>query len=137
MHFRPFASLLALALALAGANATAASDSDILAAREAAQKGQLRVLATLRDRLPGHPLAAYPAYWLLSAQIDKADAAEVRGFLARHSNSPLAEQLRREWLKVLGASRAWDMFVEEHPKLQGDDPEVACFALQARMARGD
>ena len=137
MHPRHYVRHFALAIALAGAGAAAASDSDILAAKEAAQKGQARALEVLRERLSGHALAAYPAYWLLSLQLEKSDPGEIRAFLARHADSPLAEQLRREWLKVLGASRAWEAFREEHPKLRGDDAEVACFALQARMARAD
>ena len=114
-----------------------AGDTDVLAAKEAAQKAQWKALELLRVRLAGHPLEAYPAYWLLAGTLDRAAAPDVQAFLARYPDGPLAESLRREWLKGLGATSQWDLFRAEHPKLVGDDPEIACYALQERLARAD
>src|ERR1700693_4709818 len=96
----------AILLAPTGANAQSAGDADVLAAREAAQRGQWKVLDAYRTRLAGHLLEAYPAYWLLAGNVDASDPKEVRAFLARYPGSPLAESLRREWLKSLGAARS-------------------------------
>ena len=137
-------SLRAIALcALLGAAAPfalalpAGADADLLAAKEAAQKGNLKALEALRQRLAGHPLESYAAYWLLSAQLERADPAEVLAFLARFADSPLAEGLRRDWLKILGAAGAWDLFRAEYPKVVGDDVELTCYSFQGRLARGD
>jgi soluble lytic murein transglycosylase len=129
------AAVLALAApALAGA---AAGDADILLAKEAAQKGQWKQLDALRPRFAGHLLEAYPTYWLLSGSVDRADPGEVRAFLERWPRTPLAESLRREWLKALGAAREWDAFREQLPLATGDDADIACYAFQERLERGD
>jgi soluble lytic murein transglycosylase len=128
-------TLLAAGLLLAGT--LHASDTDILAAREAAQRGNLKALESLRTKTAGHPLAAYPAYWHLLATLDRAPAEDVRRFLAANADGPLADQLRREWLKKLGATAQWDLFRQEHPALAAADPEVACYSLQERMQRND
>lgn len=127
-----------LALALAASAATAhAADADILAARDAAQRGNVKALENLRARTAGDLLESYPAYWLLSATLDKASPDAVRAFLARHADGPLADLLRRDWLKVLGAAGQWDLFRQEFPALASDDVEVACYSLQERLARDD
>lgn len=127
----------ALAAASMASHAQAAADADVLAARDAAQRANWRALDAMRPRFAGHPLEAYPTYWLLAGSVDRADPAEVRGFLARYPDSPLAESLRKEWLKALGASGSWEMFRAEHPRLLSDDVEVTCYAFQDRIARAD
>lgn len=138
---RPFAVLrrLAACALIAGvAHASAPLDAEIAAVREAAARGNLRALEAARSRFAGHVLEAYPHYWLLAAQLERgADRRDIEAFLARHDGTPLAEALRRDWLKALGASAAWDAFRAELPRLAADDPEVACYAFQERLARGD
>ena len=133
--------LLALAcLALscpALAAAAPGSDADILAARDAAQRGNLKALESLRARTAGHPLESYPAYWLLAATLDKATPEAVRAFLAKHADGPLADALRREWLRSLGAAQQWDLFRQEYPALAQEDIEITCYSLHERLARGD
>jgi soluble lytic murein transglycosylase len=130
-----FAALLAVLPAAAHADA---GDADVLAAKDAAQRGNVKALEALRGKLAGHLLEAYPAYWLLMSQVERgADAAEVHAFLARHADGPLADALRREWLKALGAAGTWEAFRAEYPKMVGEDVELTCYAYQARLAQGD
>jgi soluble lytic murein transglycosylase len=129
--------LCAAALVACCLPALAATDADLLALKDAAQKNNWRALEQMRTRFAGHPLEAYPAYWLLSGQIQRADPAEVRAFLARYPDSPLTETLRRDWLKSLAAAGSWDVFRSEHPSLVSDDGEIACYALHDRLARAD
>jgi soluble lytic murein transglycosylase len=131
------AVLLAAALAQAPAHAQTGSDADVLAARDAAQRGQWKALEALRLRLAGHPLEAYPAYWQLAGTLDRADPAEIAAFLARYADSPLAESLRREWLRSLGSAASWDLFRAEYPKLLGEEVEITCYSFQERLARAD
>src|SRR3974390_2515012 len=85
------------AVALAAAPAWAeARDADIVAARDAAVRGQWRVLEGYRTRLAGTLLEAYPPYWLLSGNLERSDPREVQAFLERYPDSPLAESLRRD-----------------------------------------
>ena len=131
------ASCGALVAYSAAGLAQSAGDAEILAAKEAAQKSQWKALEAIRARVAGHPLVAYPAYWLLSGTIDRANPAEVQAFFVRYPDGPLAEGLRREWLRTLGTSGQWDFFRAEFPKLVGDDPEITCHALHERIARDD
>jgi soluble lytic murein transglycosylase len=128
----------ALVLAAMAAHAQPSLETELPALREAAQRGNLRALETARPRFAGHPLEAYPSYWLLMAQMERgADPAEVAQFLARHADTPLAEAMRREWLRTLGAAGSWELFRAELPRMLGDDAEIACYALQERLARSD
>ena len=126
-----------LAAARTAPAASTATDTDVLAAREALQRGNWKALEALRPRFDGHPLEAYPTYWLLAGSLDRADPREVQAFLGKYSSSPLAETLRRDWLKALGAAGSWEIFRAEYPKLAVEDAEVACYSFQERMARGD
>ena len=136
-------SRLLAALALSACHALAApslapvTDADLVAARTASEKRDVRALERWQARFAGHRLEAYPSYWLLSATLEKADPDAIRAFLARHRDTPLADPLRRDWLKTLGETARWDVFRQEYPALAADDTEVACYALQERLARGD
>ena len=114
-----------------------ASDADIVAARDAAQRGNVKALESLRARTAGDLLESYPAYWLLAATLDKATPETVRAFLARYADGPLPDQLRREWLRGLGATQQWDLFRKEYPALGLEDVEVTCYSLQERLSRAD
>lgn len=127
----------ALTLAATAASGQQAVDTDVLGARDAAQRGQWKVVEAYRARLAGHVLEPYVDYWLLAGAIDRSDARDVRAFLARHDGTPLAETLRRDWLKSLGAAGAWETFRAEHPRVLGEDTEIACYSLQERLVRGD
>ena len=127
----------ALTLAAAAVHGQQAADTELLAAREAALRGQWKVVEAHRARLAGHILEPYVEYWLLAGTIDRADPREIQAFLARHAGTPLAEALRRDWLKALGAAGSWELFRAEHPRVLGEDADIACYSLQERLARGD
>lgn len=127
----------AIAMVPALARAQSASDADVLAARDAALRSQWKVVEAYRGRLAAHVLAAYPAYWLLAGNLERSDAREVQAFLARYPSSPLAESLRRDWLRVLGAAGSWELFRAEYSRVLGDEVEITCYSFQERMTRGD
>ncbi len=127
----------AIALAHGSSRAQSATDADVLAARDAALRGQWKVLEAYRGRFAGHILEPYPAYWLLAGNLERSDPREVQAFLARYPSSPLAESLRREWLKALGASGSWELFRAEYSRVLGDDIEITCYSFQERLARAD
>jgi soluble lytic murein transglycosylase len=108
-------------------------DADLAAAKEALRKGRWTVIEQLKPRFAGTLLEAYPAYWLLDGNIRDADPDAVRAFLAQYPTGPLAESLRRDWLKALGAAGDWDAFRAERPRLVGGDAEIRCYTLQERL----
>lgn len=128
------------AFALAAAThalAFADLEQELPAAREAALRGDAKAVEAAHARFAGHPLEPYPRYWLLAANPARASHEEMRAYLARYADTPLAEALRREWLKALGAAGAWETFRAEHPALPADDAEIACYSFQERLARND
>ena len=103
----PWLALLAPALHAAG------GEDRLLAAKDAAQRGDRVKLARQIEALRGHELEPYAEYWLLNLRLQEAGPDELRDFLSRQSGSYLADKLRGEWLKVLGKRREWDAFEAE------------------------
>ncbi|HEX4798447.1 MAG TPA: transglycosylase SLT domain-containing protein [Burkholderiales bacterium] len=112
-------------------------DAVLLTARGAFDASSRAKLATLAPKLRGHVLEPYVEYWQLFLRLPAAPAEDVRDFLSRYPDTVLAEQLRSDWLKVLGRSGRWELFHAEYPALAADDPEVTCYALLARWKRED
>ena len=130
------AILVAAPLTLCAAGG-AARDKALLAARDAFLAGDRVKLARQAEKIRGHVLEPYVGYWRLRLRIEEADPGELRAFLARNAGTVLAEQLRREWLRVLGKNGQWELFRQEHPALVKEDPDVACYALQERWLSRD
>ncbi|WP_334157132.1 lytic transglycosylase domain-containing protein [Oryzomicrobium sp.] len=145
-RFAPLVAAARLSFVLALApltcnTALAQSDDDrLLAAKDAARLGDRAKLTALASDLQGSELGAYPTYWLLSATLKRpgdVDDNAIRAFLTREDGTYLADKLRGEWLKQLGRYGRWSVFDAEYPKLVQGDPELNCYALQSRLARGD
>jgi soluble lytic murein transglycosylase len=112
-------------------------DEDFRAARDAFRIGQAARLDQAAARLRGHPLEPWVQYWQLRLRLDTAEVAEVQATLARLADTRAGDQLRSDWLKVLGRRGQWDLFAAEHPRLVNSDVEVDCHALTQRRVVGD
>ena len=128
-------AVLAFVLALAAVPARAQSDADFLRAKAAYDRGDARALDALVPTLRGHPLERYARYWQLALRLDEAPPGDVQAFLARYPEGPLADRLRIEWLKSLGKRGDFATFAANYVPGSGDDTELACYAIQARMQR--
>ena len=113
------------------------ADQAVLEARDAFRAGDSAKLARAAQAVGGHVLEPWVGYWQLRLRLEDRSAEEVRWFLSRNEGSLLAEQLRRDWLKVLGRRGDWALFKEEAPRVFGDDPEVTCYSLLGRAQVGD
>jgi peptidoglycan lytic transglycosylase len=122
----------AFALAAAVPPAQAQSDADFIAARAAYERGDRVRLDALAPKLQTHLLAPYVEYWQLRSRLDAASADDVRAYLARWPQTPLADRLQLEWLKVLGKRGDWQAFAAEYPPRSREDAEIACYAIQFR-----
>ncbi len=115
-------------------------DTRIVAAREAARKGDrdtLERLAAVRD---AHPLDAYPRYWLLANQLARNEpppSTALHAFLAEEAGSHLAERLRADWLRRLARDGDWAGFRALYGDLRNPDPELRCTAWTARLLSGE
>jgi peptidoglycan lytic transglycosylase len=112
-------------------------DTAFRAAADAFRKGQASKLDRAAATLKGYPLEPYVRYWQLKLRLDDADSTTVRKMLAQNDGLLLGEQLRNEWLRVLGKRSEWNEFLTEYPRLAAEDPDVTCFALEGRWQRGD
>jgi soluble lytic murein transglycosylase len=123
-----------LVLLLLAANAFAApGDDDFLAMRDALRGKDKSKLEQYAQRLKGHVLEPYATYWLMREQLEDAEPAAVRAFLAEYKDTFVAERLRAEWLKRLGKEQQWNVFDAERPALVEEDIEITCYALQSRV----
>ena len=128
----------AAAFALSQGAARAApepSDADFLVAKAAFERGQRTKLDALGPRLAGHVLEMYVEYWRLSARLDTVEGDEVQAFLTRWQDSPLADRLRVDYLKVLGKRSDWAAFGTMYPPPAGEDAELSCYGIQYRRQR--
>lgn len=122
----------ALLLASFAVPVAAEGDADFLNARTAFDRGDRARLETLAPKLSGHVLHLYVAFWQLKLQLDTAPDDEVRAYLARWRETPLADRLRVDWLKALGKRGQWTTFAAEYPPPTGEDVELTCYGIQYR-----
>ncbi len=124
--------------ALCAAPARAApGDAAVLQAQQAYAAGKRADLERAAREVPsGHVLAPYVEYWGL-VLASGTDDARIADFLARHPGSRLAEALRAEWLKSLGAREAWSRYLTEYPRLQRPEITHHCLAYRAEWALGN
>ena len=127
--------LAAFVLACPVQTSFAQSDADFLAAKTAFEKGDRGKLDALAPRLRGHVLESYVDYWRLKLAMDEATPDAIRAFLDRNPNTPLAERLRVDWLKVSGKRADWNRFALDYPPPSGEDVELACYGIQYRRQR--
>lgn len=132
------AQAFALAQARAQLPANPADDDAFVALREAARNGDAGKAESLAARLPQYPIASYVEYYRLKPRLASAAPDDIRAFLARHHGSAIADRLRNDWLLELGRARDWANFNQQYPLfVLNDDVQVKCYALMARVARGE
>lgn len=118
-------------------NCAAAPEKDYLALRDAFRTGNAVQVDHYAARLNGHVLEPFATYLQLQMRLKTAAPEEIRAFITRHDDSHLAGKLHADWLRVLGKTQDWPLFLAEYPQLPAPDAELTCFALHARHAGGD
>ncbi|HTJ53934.1 MAG TPA: transglycosylase SLT domain-containing protein [Nitrosospira sp.] len=131
--------LVGLVFAIYAGALVAGAEDDFVAMRQAFQTGDAVRVALYAQRLQGHVLEPYAAYYQLRPQLENAIASPdlVRKFLFRYQDTPLADRLRGEWLKTLGKTQQWELFAEVYPALINRDTELTCYSLEQRLATSD
>ncbi len=128
--------LAALPITVSAAGSTS-QDKTLVAARDAFLAGDRVKFARHAAKIRGHALDVYVDFWRLRLRLEYANPEELRNFLTKNTGTILSEQLRRDWLRVLGRTGQWELFRKEQAALVKDDPDVACYALQERWFRQD
>lgn len=126
-------------LAVCAGTLAAGQDDDFLAMRQAFQAGDSVRVAKYAQRLKGHVLEPYAAYYQLRPRLENlwTDPEAIKTFLERYKDTPLSDRLKAEWLKTLGKTHQWALFAEEYPGLTSTDMELTCYSLQQRLAAHD
>lgn len=139
MILQRFCNICAVLLMLVIASAAHGDDGDeaVLAAYAAFTDRNATRFEAQRDAIRGHVLEPYYEYWRLMMRLAFVDAPEVHTFLSRHAGSRIADDLRAQWLEVLGERRDWQRFDVDLAPLVLDKLELRCFAWASRLARGD
>ena len=113
-------------------------DDDFLAARDAFRAGDSAKLKTYAARLNDHILEPHVAYWQIRLALEQTEPSTIKAFLDRYNGTLVAQRLRTDWLKLLGDRQDWQTFLAEYPFLvNADDPQLICYAQQARVSLGD
>ena len=115
----------------------APGDDAVVAAQRAFAARKLADLEQAARRVPAdHVLAPYVEYWRLML-MSRTDDARIADFLARYPGSRIADALRADWLKSLGARAAWAQYLPEYARLVRVDAAHQCYAYRADLALGN
>jgi len=96
----------------------AGRDDDFMSMRQAFQKGDAARVSLYAQRLQGHVLEPYAAYYQLRPQLEENPAVRadsVKNFLFRYQDTLLAERLLVDWLKILGRDEQWICLAKHMP----------------------
>ena len=131
----PPASGLAQADAAAEDGASVSRQRTVfLRAEEALRSRDGPLYRSLRARLSDYPLAPYLDYSEVRQDLSATDPGSVHDFLARHGDTPLADALARDWLRL--ASERGDAPEVLRTYRPTSDPDLRCRYLSALRQSG-
>jgi soluble lytic murein transglycosylase len=103
-------------------------------ALKALKAGRLTEFERLQGQLLDYPLHPYLIHARLRRDLKHADTAEVRSFLSTHGELPIADDLRRDWLRRLGREGRWQDYRHDYRNQKAAD--LHCFSLRAELDAG-
>ncbi len=134
--FRTFCLAVLLVLPPIAASA-AAGDDAVLRARAAYFERKPAQFERAAQGVPAdHVLVPYVEYWRLMLT-GRGNDAEMADFLARYPDTRLAESVRADWLRTLGARADWTRYLSEYARLDKPDTALQCYAYRAEWAQGN
>ncbi|MEQ1813387.1 MAG: transglycosylase SLT domain-containing protein [Candidatus Nitrotoga sp.] len=111
----------------------ASQDADFLAARDAFRAGDATRLDRMAVKLKHTLLEPYLAYYQLRLRLTTTNHKIIQQFLGRNDDTQIINQMRAEWLKMLGEHRRWELFAAEYVKLKDPDIELTCYDWQMQL----
>jgi len=109
--------------------------SDYQLARAVLEKRDFGAYLTLRDSLTDYPLYPYLEYEYLHKRLNKAPTKEVKAFITKWQQTPLAAPLKHRWLRQLAASGKWQQYLNNFDA-SIKSAELRCHALWAEHKTG-
>lgn len=137
----PAFCLLALVSAVPAGASVFLSDEesqrrDYQVALEAARAGNVTRYRELAHRLDGYVLRPYLEYEFLKDRLGSTPPGALRAFLDDAAPAPVADMLRRKWLRRLAQQGEWETFLREYKDIE-DDPELQCVRLNRLLKTGE
>jgi soluble lytic murein transglycosylase len=123
--------VLAVCAGAAGAEPEEKQREQFLQAESALRDGRTAEYRRLKQALRDYPLYGYLEYQELRARLDAASPEEVRAFLQRYNDQPIATRLRASWLHRLGKRRDWKTFLAFYTP--SSSVTLQCYAVRARL----
>lgn len=103
-------------------------------AENALNNNQLYKFQELLGQLEDYPLYPYLKYEELIQNLDENSEPLIQEFLKKYKNTPVAEQLRRVWLKKLSNQQDWLKVIEYYQPTKYVSSQ--CRYLSAKLATG-
>ncbi len=108
-------------------------DTDFMAARDAFRVGDVTRLDRITAKLKHTLLEPYLAYYQLRLRLTTANHNIIQQFLARNDDTQIINQMRAEWLRMLGEHQQWELFAAEYVELKDPDIELTCYDWQMQL----
>lgn len=112
----------------------ASQEDDFLAARDAYNARDKERLAQYVARLDGYLLQPYMIFWQLQLNLEEAPAEQIKTFIERYADLPISEKLYLDWLKYLGKTKQWEMFLAEYDGRASEEIDLQCYAREAGLS---
>src|SRR5690606_26409112 len=138
---RIFPVFLLVLCALAPALAQASAESELAAQRALflQTRAQLQSNKSNPDiRIEGlrdYPLFPYLEMLTLTRELERQSSTTIDDFLSRHPDTPLAEQLRTQWLSLLAENGRWAEFPQYY-RSDAASLQQQCWWLEALYRNG-
>ncbi len=138
-HYRPLLItplLLGLLLFWNGATAMelAVQRKQFLLAEKALARNDSSQYQKLKPQLEAYPLYPYLELRELTRQMRQLQGRQVKAFLDKYPHTPLATQLRRQWLNELGRRKDWNNYLLFYRPTSSSKRQ--CLYLQALLQLG-
>lgn len=128
------AYLVAIVLLSSAGLSWADARQDFVAAEAALKRGDSAEFERLATELEGYPLFPYLKFGSLKRRLASAKDEEVRQFLERNADAPLAERIRHAWLDRLARAGRWAAYAAFYSP--DDSTTRRCHYLHALIRGG-
>ena len=109
--------------------------ADFIAARNAIKQGQRSRYQKLARGLKDYPLYPYLEFWDLNRNLSTVSSNEIKSFVRRYEDLPLARRLQLHWLEKLAKQGRWQLLVDHYQG--GSDTELECYYRRGLYKTGN
>ncbi len=102
-----------------------------LQAQKALKAGQLTNFKKLTGTLLDYPLYPYLIHDYIRPRISSVDKKDIIQFLEKYDDLPVANDLRKRWLRYLARTGQWQAYIDNYIPM--NNTELECYQLQARI----